>query len=564
MLNVMRSNGLRRLSLSIALGLSVVSLSPLASAADDGKDAAIFRNIFYSYAKSQYSDAEIQRLIFQPKSDFFKATSIEGEAADALKKRGEDWSVFLPSDLYKDGIAAPAGDAGDLNEALDQKPITIVIIPGIFGEFIDHFPFHEVVSNKDRAFAKEWAKAIADHPTEDEVFDLETLAPVKHSMSDIIEASSVDDAKGKAVVRLIYLKPLLGSLETLGTLEDSSTIYLRRLNKLWSILGPQENLYLLGYSRGMNVALDLVNRAEAKPDDYPWLGKIKGVVSLGGTIYGSAIADAAFTEGQVSCQAIQRMVKLADDLTVLPKDANLADKIKVVASNSAAWAKAGIDLLGIGASMPKSEGLEIESITTDSPNLGVFGETLKTVAFDTFKIDQGAEYSNNVEKFKYLIREAVEGIDTLTARQGLAWIKGHTVSTRMKYFVIQGLMGDPSSKKDGRGALAEDSVSFNTRTLDYKVLRRSYYDYLAFQGMQLNDSQVSPDRSIFWPELHKKLNPAQEDFEAHLLTIIGTDHWGMSFPVALVSENDETSPFPREILVKTLGAFLAQDLFNKP
>lgn len=130
--NVMRSNGLRRLSLSIALGFRVVSLSLLASAADDGKDAAIFRDIFPSYA----------------------------------------------------------------------KPITIVIIPAIFGEFIDHFPFLEVVSNQDRAFAKEWAKAIADQPTEDEVFDLETSAPFKHSMSDIIQASSVGDTKGKAVARL--------------------------------------------------------------------------------------------------------------------------------------------------------------------------------------------------------------------------------------------------------------------------------------------------------------------------------------------------------------------------
>ncbi|RZA10287.1 MAG: hypothetical protein EOP10_35070 [Proteobacteria bacterium] len=121
-------------------------------------------------------------------------------------------------------------------------------------------------------------------------------------------------------------------------------------------------------------------------------------------------------------------------------------------------------------------------------------------------------------------------------------------------------MADPSSKEGGKSLLAEDSVSFNTKTLDYKALRTSYYDYFTFQGMAINDSQISPDRSIFWPALHKSLNPKQEDFEASLITILGTDHWGMSFPVALESENKEISPFPREVLVKSLGAFLAQDL----
>lgn len=528
-------------------------------AADDGKDAKLFRSIFYSYAKADFTNADIQKLIFQPHEEFFKADKASSDGVASLKLRSDAWSKIKPVDLYEAG-KTPVAEARDLDKALDAKPITIVIIPGIFGEFITHFPFNEVLTKKDSAFAKEWAKAADEKALTDPVFDLETMTTSEKKMTEITEAASLDNADGKAVIKLIYMKPLIGSLETLGTLEDSSQLYLRRMNKVWEILGPQENLYILGYSRGLNVALDFVNRAENKPTDNPWLAKLKGIVSLGGTLYGSAIADATITPGEVSCEAIERLEALAKKLVVLAPDASLGDKIKAVATNSSAWATAAADLLKIGGSIPPHEGLEVESIQTDGPNLGAFGTLLKTFAFDKFKINQGSEYSNNVEKFKYIIKEAREGINTLTQKEGLAWVKSHSISPKYKYFVIQGTMADPSSKEGGKSLLAEDSVSFNTKTLDYKALRTSYYDYFKFQGMAINDSQISPDRSIFWPALHKSLNPKQEDFEASLITILGTDHWGMSFPVALESENKEISPFPREVLVKSLGAFLAQDL----
>jgi len=540
---------------------SIVTTGP-SFAADDGADAATFRNIFYSYAKSQYSTSDIQKLIFQPKADFFKTGPVAGDVDAVLKERAKAFSRFSPKELYDDGVATPANevDALDLDDALANHPITLVVIPGIFGEFILHYPFHEVLEKKDSAFAKEWATAAVEHRAEDPVFDLETLAETPRDMKEIIEAASIDNAEGKAVVRVIYLKPLLGSLETLGTLEDSSKLYLRRLNKLWAMLGPQENIYLIGYSRGLNVALDVMNRAEASPGDYPWREKVKGIVSLGGTLYGSDIADAARKPGEVTYAAIERMVSLANDLKVLPDDASLADKLGAVVANSGAWAMAGVDLLKIGSKIPQYDGLKIEKISSDAPDFGAFAQLFMTFAFDKFKVTSGSEYSNNIVKFQHLIKKTLEGIETLTKASSLAWIKDHTLPTRLKYFVIQGTMGEPSDEASGPSELATDSVSFNTKTLDYKALRRSYYDYLAFEGMSLNDSQVSPDRSIFWPELHMALNPKQGPFESRLITVLGTDHWGMSFPVALESRNEEISPFPREVLVRSLGAFLAQDL----
>jgi hypothetical protein len=547
------------LSFKTAAFVLLTSIALPLHAADDGKDAELFRSIFYSYAKAEFSDAEIQKLIFQPRQEFFAADEASSDGVASLKKRSEAWSKIKPVDLYNDG-KSPVSEVLDLDKALEAKPVTIVVIPGIFGEFITHSPFDEVFKKQDSSFSKEWAHAFNAKPLTDPVFDLETMANSEKKLSEIIEVASIDNAAGKAVIRLIYMKPLIGSLETLGTLEDSSKLYLRRMNKVWDVLGPQENLYILGYSRGLNVALDFVNRAEAKREGYPWLSNLKGIVSLGGTLYGSAIADATITPGQYSCKAIERLEALANALVVLPPQASMGEKIKAVAKNSKAWASAAADLMRIGGQIPPAEGLEVENIQTDGPDIGAFGQLLKTFAFEKFKITQGSEYSNNVEKFKLMIREAREGINTLTEVEGLAWVKAHTISPKYKYFVIQGTMADPSSRESGKSLLAEDSASFNTKTLDYKALRRSYYDYFVFHGMSLNDSQISPDRSIFWPALHKSLNPKQEDFEARLITILGTDHWGMSFPVALESRNQEISPFPREVLVKSLGAFLAKDL----
>ncbi len=529
-------------------------------AADDGRDAETFRNIFHHYAKSQFSDADIQKLIFKPKPEFFITGDVTGDPSAALQQRARSFSSFKPLDLYADGRKTAFADSESPDKDLDAKPITIVIIPGIFGEFITHFPFHEVLADKTSAFAKEWAQAAIDHPTVDPVFDLETLTTAARPMEDIIEASSIDNSDGKAVIRVVYLKPLIGSLETLGTLEDSSSLYLRRLNKLWSMLGPQENVYLLGYSRGLNVALDLISRAEIKPDAYPWLKDLKGVVSLGGTLYGSDLADAARSPGQASFAFVERILTLADTLQVLPENASLGDKISAVSKNTAAWAGAMMDLLAIGAKRPPYDGLMLENIATDSPSPSAFAEIFKTFAFEKFKVTVGSEYSNNVAKFKYLVKETLEGIETLTKQSSLEWAKNHIIASHLKYFVIQGTMGDPSSRLFAKNELAQDSVSFNTHTLDYKALRLSYYDYMAFEGMAINDSQVSPDRSVFWPELHMALNPSQKPFEARLIAILGTDHWGMSFPVALESKNKEISPYPRALLLKSLGAFLAKDL----
>jgi hypothetical protein len=104
--------------------------------------------------------------------------------------------------------------------------------------------------------------------------------------------------------------------------------------------------------------------------------------------------------------------------------------------------------------------------------------------------------------------------------------------------------------------LTGNTLAFEPSGLDYRGLRASYYSYLEESGMSLNDSQISLDRSPFWPELHQLANPEQKPFESTLLAILGTDHWGMAFPVAFETASGKVNPFPRTLLMKTLGDYL--------
>ncbi|RYZ75629.1 MAG: hypothetical protein EOP04_33090, partial [Proteobacteria bacterium] len=145
------------------------------NAGEDEKplSAALFRNIFYTLAKGQYEDADIHKLIYVPDDRFYSEAKLDGE--NPFESRVLDYSSIAPFDLYSKGLNTSFQEIKDVDGAVTLNPVTIVIIPGIFGEFIQHFPFHEVLVNKSSQFSKTWKDAIAKKPTTDTVFDLEQM-----------------------------------------------------------------------------------------------------------------------------------------------------------------------------------------------------------------------------------------------------------------------------------------------------------------------------------------------------------------------------------------------------
>jgi len=64
--------------------------------------------------------------------------------------------------------------------------------------------------------------------------------------------------QGTALVKLVRLNAIMGSLETIGTIERTATAYIRRISKVFALLGESmENVYILGYSRGASGVLYL-------------------------------------------------------------------------------------------------------------------------------------------------------------------------------------------------------------------------------------------------------------------------------------------------------------------
>src|SRR5262249_35860618 len=121
-------------------------------------------------------------------------------------------------------------------------------------------------------------------------------------------------------------------------LDDRAQLMNRRLSKYVKLTGEQD-LVLIGYSRGTTYALDML--AKAKAQNLPWLKNVKGMISLSGVTWGSTSADATVNPNA----PIYHTVQAADQLfkTLQPLDdlgwyqwQARADRI---VNNTKAWAE---------------------------------------------------------------------------------------------------------------------------------------------------------------------------------------------------------------------------------
>jgi hypothetical protein len=291
----------------------------------DGKlGPKAFRQMFGAYLSSDYAREDIDKLVFLPPDGIMDAKTTG--TLDDVDKRFER---TLPSDWYEAGKKQKVfADAEELERHLEANPVHIVIIPGIFSEMIPKTPYEEIFS-ADSAARRAWEKTIDDlakvHDplATDKRYSLDALGEVDASMKDLVRVGSIDSKKtGKPLVTIAYLRAQLGSLEDFGTLEEDNSYYLERLDKYFKLRAKidgqafPKHLYVMGYSRGTPVALDLVARAKrvahdgekvirrdylklAHGDasgaeiavDASWVDHVRGVITLAGVVYGSQLAD---------------------------------------------------------------------------------------------------------------------------------------------------------------------------------------------------------------------------------------------------------------------------------
>ena len=557
---------------SLALG----ACSASSEDASEGQDSAVnaadkagpgrFRQDFAWYLKNEgkYSDEDIQKLVYLPTDAVMKPRVDAPDPSAPLAKLDEAFKRVRPSDLYENGVKANMKLPKDVSAALRSNPVHIVVVPGIFGEFIDVSPFQEIFDAKSSARAawEKLTKEKKDDPNaKDDQYSIVAMKDVTKPLSEMLKVGSIDDENGNPLVTVTYLTPVRGSFEDFGTLDEDNAYYLRRLKKYFALIGEPENLYILGYSRGTATGLDLVAEAAAKPNDNPWIKGLDGFISHAGVIYGTQLADNALDPSSPTKKSLEVIQQLAEDLTECGDDDGVLASGATIVANKAKFDLAAAKIGYYQLQAPKHPELDFESLDSAAPNYASILSFAKGLFFDDL-LHMGspvAECKQNVQRFRVMVKKMVDGAETLTTKSRLDWWRTHTLPTHVRYYAITGTMGDATHEQGKLWSGGFNPLAYDTRSVDFRSLRGNYYDLLAASGNEANDSQVPVQRGKFWPELTPVLNPNQGQLKTYFMGTLGIHHWGLAFPRAFASNDGLTAnPFPRTLLVKAMATFVAQ------
>ncbi len=551
-----------------------------------------FRNLFFSCLDASYPAAEARQLIAERRHDLLDFPPDQDLLSEPTAGTPEDFKAAVdrldrevsPVDLYRQGVAAEVATIPrrEVDAALRARPLTVVVLPGFLGELIDTRSFDEVFAG-DSAGRERWRQAIeqfrrdhsgseVDETLFDERFSFERLtldrdAPSgeRRPLTELVEVGSIDDGDGRALVTAVLLRPAPLSLETCDRVERLAEIARRRLEKFFRVIGLPENLVLLGYSMGALVALEML--ARGREADAPWLGRVRAMISLGGPLFGSLLADQALDPGaRDPNNPLRRQIELLRALAGELREIHgrpWRARPAVIAANTRAWLRffagmrrvvKGLKATGLKLRLPSL--LRSGKRADFRPTLGLIG----AVAFERFNVLNPLHYSLNIRKLKHLVEAALAASEDLSASERVRWWAGNLVPTAgMRYYALAGTMAD-SDLATPSGPLGANATAYNPSSLDHEIMIHIYRHLSG--GILLNDSLVAVGRARFWRRWIELLNPAYRDagLDASFLGVLGIHHWGLALRVVNARKDGSVNPFPREALLKALAARVAMDL----
>jgi hypothetical protein len=482
-----------------------------------------------------------------------------------------DPSKFLDilEDRFSKARVADFYDYGKENPPTKRAPsmsgaklATIIVVPGIFGEFIKNYPFHEIVTNEGSVYHKTWQSKI--DAIEDEVYSLYELNQDKRALGQLLKLGSYD-IDGKPWVNVVMLVAKEGSCETLGTIDSAIPAYLRRLDKLFATVEDDSDLYFMGYSRGEVVALEMARQLASQQTAHPWSRRVKGVIGLAGVYYGAQMAELALTDPKLpAAKALGVLRRLKSELKDQSTNPNSflgnAENARNIVENTRIWAQALKDLQDIGAIPPPQDeitkALQEENAfrsreyTLQAPSVLGNLDMLINFAFKSFRLDDQSKYWHNIRVLKVLTTRAIEGIDSLTPASRITWWRQNQFPPHLKLFSLTGSM--PDAFRDGELSPLFGNEFYGQRMVDFNgMLRSGFYDLYRFEKTQLNDSQVTWYHSRFWPGIFPSVRNRH-----YYLGMMGTHHWGIAFPTAAVNADGSVNRFPRSALMAAVASFL--------
>lgn len=557
----------KRLIVWIVVGLAYCPSAVSASALEQDRDSVhMFRDVFLSCVEEQMDpkafDEAKDYLIYLPPDELLKEPDVSSEQFFGTLL--ETYKKVRPEHLFALGRETPfVSKIEEVNDSLESTPITIIFVPGIYGELFSEFigvrPFENILSQSAKSkFHKRWRAEFSRSPLQDSHFlidrmtlDNKQAASSEVALTRLVEVSSID-TQDKPAVRYVVLNTPKWSFESMGKIGSTAKVFNRRLSKFFKIMDDLQNVVLVGFSRGTAIALEMLSQAEHHK--LPWRSKIKAMVTLGGTTYGGLLGDEIARKGSPVRSWYEA---IADDLYDGLREAS-GNRAKFLAGikNTSTFVRAHRRTMNALSSIRSQELLQWVKESRRA-NLSPFGDLIKE-ARDKFLSNPIRDFNLNVRKLKRFLSAFAWSIYELSTSQRMEWWKNNTLPSHIRYYAIAATMAGKGTVVNGV-SLAENKFAYSFPSIDFLSFQSWYQLAVDASQAMLNDGQVYLHQARFWPKFSSQLNKENTFLQqqSRFLGVLGTSHTAMALPRIL---NKTDNPFPRKALLKAIAAFVAMDL----
>ncbi len=527
-----------------------------------------FRQIFFKMGKEQYSETQLSSLIYLPTSDLERSDTFSFRAENPLESFDRVVANWKPSDAFLLGAGRQPCFATSApwdvfsTEARTQEELPLfVIVPELLAEIVDNQPFREMSNNPESVFSKFWQSQLVMHSdgpdTWDWSFRLVKMQRVPVPLSELFTTGNLDAPNGNPLANVVSFRALMGSTESIGTPAETAAAFLPRLTKFWRVVGTPQKIYFLGYSRGANVALQMLSDAAQHAEKYPWVSNVRGVITFAGVNFGAIAADNVLTPGSPLNEIDKALLDLSNSLQDQNGDENSFELSQKIASNTWHWVNDGARFLGKVSQFPLAYGFAKENPRLAIPTRDALVQYIYRFFFETFRLDKPVtDYFGNVRRFKYFVNQFQKSVVALSTKSRLEWWSTHTLPAGTHLMAVAGTMGDPWLQEEGVWVFTKNPLAYDPAIFDFSLLRMSYYENVRKTGFRVNDGMVSVERALFWPNLIAKLNPQNASVVTHNLALLGVDHFGLALESAAPSAEPHKSPFPRQVLMHALANYV--------
>ena len=478
----------------------------------------------------------------------------------------------------------------DQAKTFEGKRTLVVIVPGIFGEFIEIRAFESLYRRNDSQFSAHFKQRLSmagSDIKQDLQFKLKNISSGNRSGFEPVNLDQLfhfgkTDIDGHEVPVVLFRTDSM-TLETLGSTKSRATIFNRRLTKLFQVTGEiPDSIMFIGYSLGTPFALEMLNQGNSR--NLPWIQSVKGMVSLGGVVHGSILADDAFFNGKSkNYKMLQAFEKLAEGLQdpIYPIDGmrDTAQNLRILLHNSKEIAffvdRMWRLLRGFlkDAEISPQKFLDktwieesVKELSSDVITLDVrYTLNLAIKQMEEYGLFEGnftEQYVFGIKRLRVFLQETVIAVRELSTHERTAWWKNAELPQHIQYASIAGVMSDARAKG------MQTKLAYNVGSPDFKFLTKTYQNFLdinfmnpTFKGIEMNDSQVDIASAQFNMAEITRLNPNNGGLHTVHLGTVNSHHWGLALPVVNKIAGAEISslspeainPFPREALLRALA-----------